>query len=213
MTPMPRMSAKEFTEFLNTLPETKKAEVKVAKAKAESFRPMSAEKKTGKILALDLSTTCTGFCFDSEKGMEWVSVKPKGKSREERIFILAQAVVDLVFVQGIETIVAEDMNYMHGPKANLTSILAAGELRGAINFYLQHSNKPPLEYINLSTIKQVLKIRDAFPGIKGQVKKEHVREWLKRKGIITKNEDESDACAVYLAFKTVQSLPQEQKLI
>lgn len=157
------------------------------------------------ILALDLSTTQTGWAYGSEgttRPSAWGSIKPKSKiNRPDRI---QEIVRDLLpFVQDPQTlrIVAEDLNVgsqqrKDGEKShgNMRSVIALAELRGAIQYEAWRAGIE-VEYAHPSTVKAALKIQ----GLKGLPTKDDIRIVLDRIGIETANTDESDAVAVFWA--------------
>ena len=153
------------------------------------------------ILALDLSTTCTGWAWGPEGRREpaaWGSIKPKSTlHRPSRIsHIVAELRPMLVDTRTVR-IVAEDLNVgsQIGGRGNMKSVIALAEVRGAIQYVLWKERGLEIEYAHPSTVKAALKIK----GIKGLPTKDDIRLVLERMGIKTANTDESAAVAVFWA--------------
>ncbi len=162
-----------------------------------------------KLLALDFSTTQTGWAFGPiEKGPypeAWGSFTAPKNHRPSRI---AQTVKYLgAFIRDPETVrfVAEDIaaapfKRKDGTKgnANFKTGLILAELRGAFQFELWNERGIELELANQSTVKSTLALNKSF-SFKGTPNKDDLRIIFDQMGMVTENTDESDAIAVWIA--------------
>lgn len=165
-----------------------------------------------KLLALDASTNCTGWAVGELNGRfrpeRWGSIIPGYQLyRPERIKKTVAKVLEIVISDRCNRVVLEDINYGSSKKkdgekgkGNMTTALILAELRGAIQYalYQPEYGSIVIELAHMSTIKAQLGIAKAM-NMKGTPKKADVRIVLDRMGIVTKNEDESDACAIWAA--------------
>lgn len=161
------------------------------------------------LLALDLSTTCTGWAYgdpNNIRPMSWGSIKPKSTlHRTSRIAQIVNELNPLMDDQRLTRVVAEDISVgtftkKDGVKGagNFKSSLALAEIRGALAFRLWDKRGMDIELANLSTVKSTLNINKTF-AIRGTPTKADLRIIFDRMGMETKNEDESDAIAVWIA--------------
>lgn len=163
-----------------------------------------------KLLAVDASTNCTGWAVgETSSGfrpLKWGSIVPGYQLyRPERIKKTVDRLMQIVVSEDVKRIVLEDINYGSGKnkdgergKGNMKVALILAELRGAIQYAAYLDRGIVIELANLSTVKSTLNIRKAL-NMKGTPTKADVRIVLDRMGIRTENEDESDACAVWMA--------------
>lgn len=159
-----------------------------------------------RLLAIDASTNCTGWAvgeLNTLRPERWGSIIPGYQLyRPERIKKTVDQICQIAISERVGRVVLEDINYgsSAGGKGNMQVALILAELRGAIQFalYAKEFNHLVIELANLSTVKATLNIRQALQ-MKGTPTKADVRIVLDRLGIATKNEDESDACAIWMA--------------
>jgi hypothetical protein len=161
------------------------------------------------LLALDLSTRRTGWCLQRKgKPIEWGSFDPGDFEVGIRTYYMAEKISRLAkwlaedAADPLEHVVAEDIGLFQGSardkKQNLSTLIVLAELRGAVAFEVRRVAGIGVAFLPLSTVRATLKIREEL-GLKGAPKKQHVQQWLERKGYKTGNDDEADAVAVFLA--------------
>ena len=154
-----------------------------------------------KLLALDLSTTCTGWAVGESESLRpktYGHIKPKAQLfRPSRIEQTVAEVMNIARMESVEKVVAEDINAGQGGTSSFQTALALAELRGALQLDLWRWRGLTLELANLSTIKSKLAVARQLQ-MKGTPKKEHVRQLLRRLNYHPENDDESDAIAVWL---------------
>jgi hypothetical protein len=160
------------------------------------------------LLALDISTTQTGYCVGVPTMRPRYGVfRPKqAMSREERIYFTACCVAQAVKGMVVTKVVAEAVSVggwvkKDGTKGagSLMSAVALAEAHGAIRNELWRCFKLRMENFNLASARSQLGIRQEL-GIKGAPGKADVRRWLKNQGYPTVNDDEADALAIWLAL-------------
>ncbi len=158
-----------------------------------------------RLLALDLSTTQTGIAYDNELGQRILcTIKPKGE-RYQRIQETADRIAEIVATNKLTTAYAEDVNVGRGLKFNMMSLVALGELRGAVQYRLNRDFSMKIIYMHNATIKSLLGIQQYF-GMKKQPKKEDVEKWIRIRGFKPANLDESDAAALILAAEAQEKI-------
>lgn len=164
-----------------------------------------------KLLALDLSTKQSGWALGpmSKPYPEaWGSIAPPPKlHRPSRIEKTVAGLAPLLLDPVVTRVVAEDIGVApfkrkDGTKgdANFKTALVLAELRGAVQFVLWRKRGIELELANLSTVKAELNLHKTF-ALKGLPTKEDLRIVFDRMGMETKNDDESDAIAVWIATR------------
>ena len=155
------------------------------------------------ILTLDISTTQTGWCWgdpSTERPAGWGSLKPKSTThRPSRIAFMLQGMTPFLDSPDLKRVIAEDLSVgsKAGGKGNMKAITALAECRGVIQHQFWVKRGITVEYANLSTVKSACKPR----GFKGLPTKADLRSLFSSMGMETKNEDESDAIAVWIATK------------
>ena len=145
------------------------------------------------ILALDLSTTSTGYCIGkagADKPKTIGTITPDRRwALEKRIAFIVGEILILMRSEAIGAVYCEALFYMRGAQA----VRAIFMLHGAVAYELFNLAKPCF-YINQMSAKKSL-------GLKGNCKKFEVFNEIVARGIKVKNEDESDAVAVFLNIK------------
>jgi Holliday junction resolvasome RuvABC endonuclease subunit len=143
-------------------------------------------------LALDLSTTSTGWAIGNGSPEAWGTIKPPAKAGViERIAFVVDESLKLFRDFAIEAVAIEESNYAR----NMKVARALLGLRGALVLeFWRASGKEPAAFHRLSILKAL--------GLKAADGKEGVIRLLAAQGYNAETEDEADAIAVLLyAFR------------
>jgi Holliday junction resolvasome RuvABC endonuclease subunit len=144
------------------------------------------------IIALDLSTTCTGVAIGKPSGARpsaVYSVKRQHKDQLHNLVALTNEIRTLVqSVAGPRILAIEDLHSTRN--ANTTKLLAS--LRGAVVYACAPLCEYKVVFVHQAQAKKHLRLP-------GNADKAVVFDMIKTMGIPVANEDESDACAVWYA--------------
>lgn len=161
----------------------------------------------GSLLALDVSTTQTGYCIGAPNTKpRFGAIRPPASmSRTERIAYIAAEILMLAKAMRAKRVVMEQLSVtsykrQDGTKAdaNFKSAEAMAECRGVI----KHVLRPLFVAVtdaNMQSARARLGIRASLGIEKGGVKKAHVLQWLRNHQIPVDNGDEADAIVIWLA--------------
>ena len=151
-----------------------------------------------KILALDLSTKSTGFCFGSDENIEksgylTASLKdPRG-----RIVVMREAISKLIRQNNIDKIIMEEVR----PDYNSHTGKVLMWLQAAIVIAAyQIDPKIECDFIGASSWRAVLGIKQGR-GVKRENLKAQDIKYVKDKyNVSVQNDDEADAICIYDAY-------------
>lgn len=170
-----------------------------------------------KLLALDLSTTCTGYAYeavDRVHGLQFFvgSVAPVAADYHERIEQMGSHIIATLAENQLEHVVTEDIGLFKGAgkKQNLGTFRKLAELHGVVNYRVRMATGRNIQYLANSTIKSRLGIQQAM-GLNRLPGKAEVGKWLKSQGYHFDNDDEADAIALYLAAQAPIKAPGAKK--
>jgi len=130
----------------------------------------------------------------------WGSFTPKATThRPSRIAFMVQSLTPFLDSPDLKRVIAEDLSVgsKAGGKGNMKAITALAECRGVIQHQFWVKRGITMEYAHISTVKSACKPS----GFKGLPTKTDLRRLFDKMGMVTANEDESDAIAVWWATK------------
>ena len=140
-------------------------------------------------LALDLSTTATGYAIGSE-GRPFAFgtiIPPKAcKTLGPRLVHIVEALVELRERHSCTEVVIEEFNYLRG----MPAIRALAGLRGAVLYEFSRADCV-VKFANRPVFLKAL-------GMPGNAKKDAVMRWAAAHGFVVRNDNEADAIAVYM---------------
>lgn len=147
------------------------------------------------ILALDLSSTNTGYCVGHlfNRVVAYGSIKP---ATREHVGALFQSIIDQVVEvykqYNCSFIVVEELNYFRN--ANTTRLLAG--LRGAVVYAIWQMYQLEIIFVSPPEIKK-------WVGLSGNADKIAVQKLVVQLGFKPNNFDESDAISIFLAAQKI----------
>lgn len=158
-----------------------------------------------KILALDLSTTASGWCVGPAGGKPtaYGTIRPAldkvaAKSMASKFLLTGRAVSAMCKAHACDYVVAEELNSSIG--MNTTRVLA--QLAGAVMAILFAEQNKNLYFLNTSKARSAAGVDLGWHGEKKAPNaKQRVADCLRLRGIKVSNMDEADAAIILIASR------------